>query len=160
MLSMLLKEWNVETKTLDSSENPVVTYSRRQIFENGILFFSDKYVKEFSHINDILEQEDLYEDTDETVLKNKSSKIGDAVDQFFSKTDFNKDYKDFFNLLPSMILVNIRENLEKNSRDDIIKKLDSDYAKYLTEDKIRTIEKIKESNNELKDKTNTVFSIH
>lgn len=43
-----------------------------------------------------------------------------------------------------MILVNIRENLEKNSRDDIIKKLDSDYAKYLTEDKIRTIEKIKE----------------
>ena len=82
------------------------------------------------------------------------------MDQFFSKTDFNKDYKDFFNLLPSMILVNIRENLEKNSRDDIIKKLDSDYAKYLTEDKIRTIEKIKESNNELKDKTNTVFSIH
>ena len=59
-----------------------------------------------------------------------------------------------------MILVNIRENLEKNSRDDIIKKMDSDYAKYLTEDKIRTIEKIKESNNELKDKTNTVFSIH
>ena len=163
MLSMLLKEWNVETKTLDSSENPIITYSRRQIFENGILFFSDKYIKEFSHINDILEQEDLYGNDDddvETVLKNKSSKIGDAVDQFFSKTDFNKDYKEFFSLLPSMILVNIRENLEQNNRDDIIKKLDSDYANYLTEDKIKIVEKIRKSNDELKDKTNTVFSVH
>ena len=162
MLSMLLKEWNVETKTLDGSESPVITYSRRQIFENGILFFSDKYIKEFSHINDILEQEELYvnEDEEEIILKNKSSKIGEAVDQFFSKTDFNKDYKEFFSLLPSMILVNIRENLEQNNRGDIVKKLDSDYAKYLTEDKIKIVEKIKESNNELKDRTNTIFSAY
>lgn len=90
-----------ETKTLDSSENPItVTYSEDRYLKMEILFFSDKYVKEFSHINDILEQEDLYEVTDETVLKNKSSKIGDAVDQFFSKTDFNKDYKDFSIFFP------------------------------------------------------------
>ena len=160
MLSMLLKEWNINTKELSANEKPTITYSRKQIFENGILFFSDKYVKEFSHINDILEQEMVsgYDSEEDTILKETTSKIGSAVDQFFSKTNFTKDYKEFYSLLPSMILVNVRDNLEKNNREDIVKRLNSDYAKYLTEDKISAIEKIKASNEELRDKTNIIFN--
>ena len=160
ILSMLLKEWNVETKTLSGSEDPAVTFSRRKIFENGILFFTDKYVKEFSKINDIMEQDLLnsFDTEDENILKNSSSKIGNAMDQFFSKTNFTKDYKEFYNLLPSMILLDIRENLEKNNREDMVQKLNSDYKSYLSEDKIRIIERIKESNTELSDKTNSVFN--
>ena len=69
----------------------------------------------------------------------------------------DKDYEEFYGLLPTMILMDMQEELESKDRKDIVEKISKDYAIYLTTDKVEKVKKIKETTKDLENMSGIMY---
>ena len=130
--------------------------------ENGFIFFTDKYSKVTQEIMETIERENLDGKNldnlaDEINMKELSPQIERMLDDFNGKIDFDKDYEEFYGLLPTMILMDMQEELESKDRKDIVEKISKDYAIYLTTDKVEKVKKIKETTKDLENMSGIMY---
>ena len=90
-------------------------------------------------------------------MKELSPQIERMLDDFNGKIDFDKDYEEFYGLLPTMILMDMQEELESKDRKDIVEKISKDYAIYLTTDKVEKVKKIKETTKDLENMSGIMY---
>lgn len=161
-LSALMKEWGIKSEITTKKEDSITQYTKKQMFENGFIYFIDKYSKVTQEIMEAVEREkldgkNLNNITDELNMKELSPQIERMLDEFNGKINFDKDYKEFYGLLPTMILMDMQEKLESEERKDISEKISKDYAKYLTSDKIEKVKKMKETKKDLENISGVIY---
>ena len=161
-LSALMKEWGIKSEITDKKEDSIAQYTKKQMFENGFIFFTDKYSKVTQEIMETIERENLDGKNldnlaDEINMKELSPQIERMLDDFNGKIDFDKDYEEFYGLLPTMILMDMQEELESKDRKDIVEKISKDYAIYLTTDKVEKVKKIKETTKDLENMSGIMY---
>ena len=124
------------------------------MFKNGFVFFVDKYSKPFQEVMETVERENLGGKNldniaDEINMKALAPQIERMMDEFNGKINFDKDYKEFYDLLPTMVIMDMQETLENEDRKDIVEKINKDYSKYLTNDKIDKVKKMNDTTKNL-----------
>ena len=157
-----MKEWGIKSEITDKKEDSIAQYTKKQMFENGFIFFTDKYSKVTQEIMETIERENLDGKNldnlaDEINMKELSPQIERMLDDFNGKIDFDKDYEEFYGLLPTMILMDMQEELESKDRKDIVEKISKDYAIYLTTDKVEKVKKIKETTKDLENMSGIMY---
>ena len=70
--------------------------------------------------------------------------LEEVVDRFDGQMHFDKDFEEFYNLLPTIILIDFQDKLVLHGRTDIKEQLDKDYAKYLQPEKLKKAKEIME----------------
>ena len=153
-LSSLMNEWGIKKEITTEKEDSINQYTKKQMFKNGFVFFVDKYSKPFQEVMETVERENLGGKNldniaDEINMKALAPQIERMMDEFNGKINFDKDYKEFYDLLPTMVIMDMQETLENEDRKYIVEKINKDYSKYLTSDKIEKVKKMKDTTKNL-----------
>lgn len=136
--SSLMKEWNI-TKVAPVEQNQTHDYIKSLIFSNVFSYFFMKYDLSLEEFGGAIigEGED-----------NRYLYLEKVVDRFDGQMHFDKDFEEFYNLLPTIILIDIQDKLVLHGRTDIKEQLDKDYAKYLQPEKLKKAKEIMEKSSE------------
>ena len=133
-LSSLMTEWNI-TKIAPVTQSSTHDYIKGLIFSNVFSYFFMKYdlsLEEFGAAFASGDSGDSY------------IYLEEVVDRFDGQIHFDKDFEEFYNLLPTIILIDFQDKLILHGRTDVKEQLDKDYAKYLQPEKLKKAKEIME----------------
>ena len=133
-LSSLMSEWNIK-KMAPVTQSPTHDYIKGLIFSNVFSYFFMKYDLSLEEFGAAFAGENG---------GNSYVYLEEVVDRFDGQMHFDKDFEEFYNLLPTIILIDFQDKLVLHGRTDIKEQLDKDYAKYLQPEKLKKAKEIME----------------